>query len=267
MNLQDVTTQLLFTTVPIWVEQIDGGQQSGTAFFFGIAVDGREDSTIPFLLTNLHVARSARRVLVEFAQRAGDVPDPTKSVKVEIDGPAFTRYNDTTLDLVTFPVASVLNQLEQAQRPVFFRSVSADLIPDAKTWAELSAIEEITFIGYPSGLYDQRNQTPIVRRGITASPPWNDFGGEPSFLIDAGVFPGSSGSPVFLLNRGSYASAQGIVLGARLHFLGVLTQAFIHGNQTQAQHFLGLGKVLKSTRVKEFAAKVVLELTSVKGTL
>ena len=65
--------------------------------------------------------------------------------------------------------------------------------------------EEIVFIGYPSGLRDEHNSTPLIRRGITASPIWNDFGNDPIFLIDAGVYPGSSGSPVF--------STRGYVVG------------------------------------------------------
>ena len=90
-----------------------------------------------------------------------------------------------------------MNELESSGRPVFFRFITSDLVPDQSTIDELAAVEEITFIGYPSGLYDEHNVTPLVRRGITATPAWNDFQGEPTFLIDAGVFPGSSGSPVF----------------------------------------------------------------------
>ena len=61
----------------------------------------------------------------------------------------------------------------------------------------LDAVEEVLFIGYPDGLYDSVNLTPVVRRGITATPVQLDFEGQPAFLVDAAVFPGSSGSPVF----------------------------------------------------------------------
>ncbi|MFR3321383.1 MAG: hypothetical protein ACLTSZ_09905 [Lachnospiraceae bacterium] len=76
-----------------------------------------------------------------------------------------------------------------------------------------AAIEDITFIGYPSGLYDSVNKLPIIRQGITATPIWNQFNGENVFLIDAGVFPGSSGSPVFIYNHGSYPTKDGIAIG------------------------------------------------------
>jgi hypothetical protein len=38
----------------------------------------------------------------------------------------------------------------------------------------------------------------FFRRGMTATPPQLDYCGRPTFLIDASVFGGSSGSPVFL---------------------------------------------------------------------
>ncbi|MDH5783464.1 MAG: hypothetical protein OEZ35_07370 [Candidatus Bathyarchaeota archaeon] len=68
---------------------------------------------------------------------------------------------------------------------------------------------------------------PVVRKGITASPIILDFRGEPQFLIDASIFPGSSGSPVFLYNPGMYADKSGgTVVGTRLYFLGIIASVF-----------------------------------------
>mgnify|MGYP003291781313 CR=1 FL=1 len=46
--------------------------------------------------------------------------------------------------------------------------------------------------------YDKKNNLPLVRTGTIASHPRKDFNGLPQFVIDAQVFPGSSGSPVFI---------------------------------------------------------------------
>lgn len=46
-------------------------------------------------------------------------------------------------------------------------------------------------------MFDEQHYLPIVRRGHIATSADLDFNGEPVFLIDASVFPGSSGSPVF----------------------------------------------------------------------
>jgi len=51
-------------------------------------------------------------------------------------------------------------------------------------------------VGYPRGFYDQVNVFPIVKSGIIASRWGANFQGQPYFLIDAKLFPGSSGSIV-----------------------------------------------------------------------
>jgi S1-C subfamily serine protease len=56
--------------------------------------------------------------------------------------------------------------------------------------------DDALVIGYPLGFYDEVNLYPIVKSGIIASGWGLRFGGEPIFLIDAKLFPGSSGSLV-----------------------------------------------------------------------
>lgn len=51
-------------------------------------------------------------------------------------------------------------------------------------------------VGYPRGFYDHVNVFPIVKSGIIASRWGANFQGQPYFLIDAKLFPGSSGSIV-----------------------------------------------------------------------
>ena len=51
-------------------------------------------------------------------------------------------------------------------------------------------------VGYPRGFYDNFPKFPIVKSGVIASKWGMPFGGKPYFLIDAKLFPGSSGSLV-----------------------------------------------------------------------
>lgn len=89
--------------------------------------------------------------------------------------------------------------------------------------AELDAIEEITFVGYPNALHDKVTGLPIARRGHTATPAYLPFDGEKVFLIDGSVFGGSSGSPVFYLAHGIRADRRGnAILGSQTLLLGVL---------------------------------------------
>jgi hypothetical protein len=59
----------------------------------------------------------------------------------------------------------------------------------------------VLVIGYPNGYYDEVNLFPIVKSGIVASMWGRNFKGEPCFLIDSRLFPGSSGSLVVKINR------------------------------------------------------------------
>jgi hypothetical protein len=253
INIEHISTQLLFTTVPIWVELEDSSRRSGTGLLFSLPTDD-EARTIPFLLTNYHVVQHAQRIVTQFLGRENEQPDINNKISVELPANSFTEHVDRELDLAVVPVGPLLNHAAEARREIFYRTVDPSLIPDQGTVEKLSAIEEVTFIGYPSGLYDVYNASPIIRRGITATPVWNDFNSEPKFLIDAGVFPGSSGSPVFIYNQGSYSSGNDIVIGSRLYFLGILSQALVRlGEGTnEVQHYLGLGAVVKSSKVLNY---------------
>lgn len=259
MNLDDLSTQLLFTTVPIWAES-PAGTTSGTAFLYTAVVEGSAEQSVPLLVTNLHVVRNAKRVVVEFIERDGANPATDKKLLVDIDPDLLSRYSDQNLDLAAAPLGPLLNAREAEGRPLFIRTIDQNLTPPSTTQQELSAMEDIVFIGYPSGLRDSKNSLPLIRRGITSTPVWNDFQGTPHFLIDAGVFPGSSGSPVFILNQGAYTTKNGLTVGTRIFFLGVLSESMIRSTSTDV--YLGLGKVVRSDVVRDFLAKVASMLTS-----
>lgn len=58
--------------------------------------------------------------------------------------------------------------------------------------------EDVLFIGFPLGLTGIKKNYPIIRTGMVALKTHEGIGGEDVFLIDAQVFAGNSGSPVFL---------------------------------------------------------------------
>ncbi len=90
---------------------------------------------------------------------------------------------------------------------------------------ELSAIEDVIMVGYPTGLWDQNNNFPLFRKGITSSHPAIDFNNKSIGVVDMACFPGSSGSPIFILNENGYTDKNGnTYLGVkRLIFLGILS--------------------------------------------
>jgi hypothetical protein len=241
MNINDLSTQLLYTTVPIFGIKGDGSQVSGTGFIFSIF--DKEDSSryIPLLITNHHVMDGIVNGFIEFSLEENNLPIKEKSIRVNFDGDVL-KNKLGSLDLIAIPLANALNNLRNSNINVFYRTISSDMIPNQNQIDELAALEQVTFIGYPSGLYDSYNKTSIIRQGITATPIWNNFKGEPIFLIDAGVFPGSSGSPVFIYNQGSYPTKDGIAIGSRILFVGVISETILRQGTT----YLDLGRVINS---------------------
>lgn len=70
----------------------------------------------------------------------------------------------------------------------------------------------------------------VARDLVTATPARTlDYEGKPTFLVDASGFPGSSGSPVFLMKVPSGSDKHGnVVIGrpAEIHFLGVVAAVY-----------------------------------------
>ena len=107
---------------------------------------------------------------------------------------------------------------------MYYIPISENLIYDDNRLEELSAVEDILMVGYPIGLYDVENNYPIFRKGITSSHPATDFNNKNIGLVDTACWPGSSGSPIFILNENGYSDKTGTTyLGTkRIIFLGVL---------------------------------------------
>lgn len=254
MNLDQLGTKLIMSTAPLMVIREDNTKSSGTAFFYNIKVDGKEE-IYPFLVTNHHVIKNAKEIYTQLNGLGEDnLPNKENSISVSLNKDMF--FSDIENDLSIIPIGFVLNKLIQENKKPFFIGVDNSIVIKPEESEKLSAIEEITFIGYPLGIFDHINNLPIVRQGITATPIWNDFKGDKRFLIDASSFPGSSGSPVFIYNEGNYAIENGIAFGSRIYFVGVLTESHY---QNDGQ-FIDLGVVIKSEILVEFINKVYKEL-------
>lgn len=260
MEINDIGTQLLYTTVPIYAHNSDKSLSTGTGFLFSVRES--ETESIPLLITNYHVLKDAMLGFVEL--HIGEKGFPTdKTIRVQFDKSIIDGNKLGKLDLIAVPLAGTFNDFQNRIIEIFFRTVDQNMVPTKEQEDKLSAIENITFIGYPSGLYDEKNKISIIRQGITATPIWNDFKGEEVFLIDAGVFPGSSGSPVFIYNQGTYPVKDGIALGSRLIFVGVLSKTMLRDNAT-GKAYLNLGEVINSRAMYRELNKFIQRL---KGTM
>lgn len=214
------TEHMMYCTARIvGLNDSGAGFKVGTGFFCNIPVAGT-DQVVPILITNKHVVEGAAHTefVVHTSSTSGAKPDGKQSVRATLADWIF--HPNSKVDLCAVAVGSALNQVKG-----FYRAIDPSIVPTDEQLEALSAVEEILMIGYPNGLWDAANNYPLIRRGITASHPAVDFdvAGVPTTVIDAACFPGSSGSPVFLHNFGTYDDKQGnTVIGSRTIFLGVL---------------------------------------------
>jgi len=213
-----------------------------------------KDKVGDFLLTSKHAIEGANTGRFFFMRAVSGRPLLGETYNIEMDnfGQRWYKNPDPRVDMAVMPLAGVLREMEKRKWKVYYKSIPKEIALGTNSAQELDAIEEVIFIGYPSGLYDSKNFLPVARRGVTATPLVVDYSGLPQFLIDASVFPGSSGSPVFIVNTGSYSDRKGnLVLGNRVIFLGMIS-ALISRKEASEWEFEGQKKevpVLKTQQM------------------
>ncbi|MFF9199986.1 trypsin-like peptidase domain-containing protein [Streptomyces sp. NPDC014779] len=230
MNIDTIAKMLFFATVRIENHGANSGSV-GTGFIMTATLGNGQQC--PMLVTNKHVLADAQRLIAHFIRRKSgqNVPDLGQGMAVDLP-PRRTDYighPDPAVDIAVMPLASTLEPLRSL---AFIQAIPLSLLTTEMPSLFVDAMEEITFVGYPHGYRDPRHLTPIARRGITATPIELDYGGKPVFLIDGSVFGGSSGSPVFLFNQGTYQSGpKETTVGTRIALVGIVAQTMVRNAQ------------------------------------
>jgi len=266
-----ISEQLQYSTVRIECEHSDGGMSTGSGYFFKFKERKETDQHIPVVITNKHVINGAirgRLILTKMNESGKPIDTEHFNIAIENFEAYWRKHPDSDVDLCAMPIAPFINAAESRGQRIFYIPLDKSLIPSDAQLEELSALEDIVMVGYPNGIWDSTNNKPIFRKGVTATHPFFDYNGKREFMIDAACFPGSSGSPVFLLNEGGYRDKKGnTYLGAtRIYILGTLYAGPQHTatgevkviNIPTSQKPIAissipnnLGLIIKSSRIKE----------------
>lgn len=273
MKPTGIAEHLMFTTIRLLA---DNGT-CGTGYFFNFMF---ENYSVPVIITNKHVVNHNPYESMTFQVHLtedGETDEGNHSVKLD------THWHfHSTKDLCFTYCQALFQEIPKITgKSVFHRDIDTSLIYDTERLKNLSIMEPVVMIGYPNGLWDYKNNYPIFRYGFTASHPGYDFNEDGIGLIDAACFPGSSGSPIFILNEGGYREKDGkTVLGpSRIIFLGTLFAGPHYDAEgrivikniaeipvAQTKMMLNLGCYIKAYEIKEFEETIKQELSRLDTT-
>jgi V8-like Glu-specific endopeptidase len=258
--------QLTYSTVKITCHYTNGTIGYGTGFVYSFFKINPKEGVFG-IVTNKHVVDNAVKISYVLSTLNHDnTIEDTKHFVYEFSDIAICRVdhpmNEVDLCVLLVPASFSQSFIEKGVNP-FSVMLDSSII---YTGNDLTTLEDVIMIGYPNAIWDDVNNKPIVRKGITATHPCKDYKGKKEFMIDMACFPGSSGSPVFLYNPTSYFDNRGtIVVGSRIKLLGILyagplftaegeiaVQGIPTGNlPVRVNTMLHLGNVIKASRINE----------------
>lgn len=237
----EVAELLLLTTIRIETT-IPGGISTGTGFFFSLKNDEVSGTRVPVIVTNKHVINAAKTGKLRFSLK-DENGDPLWGQYYDLVLNDFEsrwiNHPDANIDLCVLPIANIHREIQKSNKDLHYATLTPGDIPTREElFRDFSRIEDITVVGYPDGIWDTFNNIPITRRRITATPLQVDFENTPRFLIDAAIYGGSSGSPVYVFNQGSFTMpGRGLFAGNRIKLVGVVYAVAQHAITGQLEIF------------------------------
>ncbi|TDW26013.1 trypsin-like peptidase [Breznakia blatticola] len=256
--MSNIYEQLLYTTLRIECMDEESNLLSiGTGFLLQRPVG--TDKYKLYLVSNKHVLFGTDSIAIAFTKMKGNEADlgnilrlPIKNLKENV-----VPHPNPDVDIAVLECTGLFVIMPEQ---LYFKAVSYDMLATFDE-PELSVAENVYFVGYPDNRYDIKNNLPLIRTGLIASHPKINYNGNEIFIIDAQVFPGSSGSPVYIdLTYENIRNGQ-IVLGKNdIKLLGIVSSTMIRNNKLKSintgtqlltEEVLGLGIVYKATAIKE----------------
>ena len=257
---------LTYSTVLIQCDlDNNSGYSLGTGFIMNLCI--KNDRCIPVIITNKHVVKDSVRCHFTFCKRKSDGnPNDQDQIICHCGGAdGWYMHPNDAIDLCCLPIGQILNDLTQKGLSVYHEALDKTYLPTDEEINNLSAMEDVVMIGYPRGISDVHNNKPILRKGVTGTHIKHDYQNKKEFLIDVACFPGSSGSPVFILNEGSYLEGNTVHIGSRIILVGVLYagQNFTTNGEIKFAEIptnpkvltyipMNLGNVIKSSEILAF---------------
>jgi hypothetical protein len=205
--------------------------RSGIASSFFFSRGPRTVGPKELLITTRHAVESYEEIeLCLSVRKAGtDNQFTVDSFKVSLDRNTFD-HPIARIDLSAISIDPMISDLGRKGIEVRRAVLTNVILDSAKFLRSCPSVQKIYMVGYPIGLWDRVNNSPLVTTGVTATPLTLDFNGEMEFLVNCNAFPGSSGSPIFAVNDGvNYLEDEhSLSFHPLIYFVGIVHRICVH---------------------------------------
>ena len=187
------------------------GNDYGTGFYYNrlapTDTEGPQWRTVDgiYLVTNRHVLiprsetkeHSPHRISFQLRKISEDGGLTWEIISLDRNAiEQFARFHrDKSIDVALLDVSDLMMKYLATEQYTTFYGLSSENFAGRNN-IEVEVATDVLIVGYPRMYYDKVNLYPIVKSGIVASRWGSGVQGQPYFLIDAKLFPGSSGSVV-----------------------------------------------------------------------
>lgn len=222
-----ISEQIAYSTVKLTCE-LQNGYSEGTGYIMQFKFNKENNSYKAVVITNKHVIVNSKKIsmYLNVCKNGKPVDNEKKELSLSSDMYSALIKMHPTEDLCAIDITPLILLWKNAYNiELFIIPIPMNIIPTNEQLESLKQIEDIIMVGYPIGLIDEYNNKPIFRKGITATHPKFNYNNKKEFLIDIACFHGSSGSPVFIINEGSYSDKNcNVTIGGRIMLLGTVYQ-------------------------------------------
>lgn len=269
MSDQIIFENLAMSTIRIECRLNNGDISTGTGFFFKFVEQGTD--FVPAIITNKHVIEDAveGKLFFTLSDKNGNpIHDQNHKFIIENFQRPWLEHPDPNIDLCALPINVFVKKMNEMNMNPYITFLDFSILPTPEDIEEMIGLERIVMVGYPNGLWDEKHNQPVFRNGILASHYKFDWNGKSEFVIDAGCFPGSSGSPVLIIDIGQVLTKRGFNIGeSRIKLLGILYAGPVLSSdgsleiiptptvntiRTSTDIPINLGYVIKASKLREF---------------
>ncbi|HET7185438.1 MAG TPA: serine protease [Terriglobales bacterium] len=250
------------------------GVMNGTGFL--LFSDVGVTKTHVYLITNRHVlppegAKKNIQLRVVIQEQDGSAKIEEISVPVVGDDgkylPAVSLHRDPTTDVAAVNIGSSalgakFTLLTEAVKTGRYLSTSM-LLPTSSMAAQGVGVgSQVYILGYPAAIFDPRNVSPVLRVGVISTDPLEGFNFNEElrrtmhfpehmdgFLLDANIYPGSSGSLVVSTPESTNCNQ---AEKQRTYILGIVSGSIpIFDASLNSYSRIGLGMVYSADTIRQ----------------